>query len=286
VSRRQSSRQRHAAPIATEKLHKVLADLGLGSRRELERWIEAGRIAVNGKPATIGARVSPADRIQVDGVEVRRQVARHERAGIRVLLMNKSEGVICSRNDPEGRPTCFEGLPRLSRGRWVSVGRLDINSSGVLLFTNDGTLAHRLMHPSTGIQREYAVRVDANIEPETIAALREGVLLDDGVLARFDDIRHGGGSGRNHWYHVTLLEGRNREVRRLFESQGIRVSRLKRVRYGPVGLPSAIKRGTWRELSGSDVAALYRLVGLPVPRVPVPRPSAAKQRPVKSVLVD
>ncbi len=283
---RRRAERGQASNAATEKLQKVLADLGLGSRRELERWIAAGRVEVNGSVATIGTRVGESDRIRVDGIERRRSASGANQGGARVLLLNKAEGVICTRNDPEGRPTCFDSLPRLSRGRWVSVGRLDINSSGLLLFTNDGALANRLMHPGAGVEREYVVRVDANLDSATMAMLRDGVLLEDGDLARFADIRYGGGTARNHWYHVTLLEGRNREVRRLFESQGIRVSRLKRVRYGSVGLPAAVKRGTWTELSASDVGSLYRLVDLPVPKLAVLRPSAAKRRRTKSALIE
>lgn len=248
-----------------EKLHKVLADLGLGSRREMERWIASGRVEVNGTRAAVGARVGPRDRIRVDGVERRRTSPREESAAPRVLIMNKAEGIICSRRDPEGRPSCFDALPRLPGGRWVSVGRLDINSSGLLLFTNDGALAHRMTHPSTGFEREYVVRVDDALDDETSAALREGVLLDDGELARFDRLEHVGGRGRNHWYAVVLREGRNREVRRLFESQGVRVSRLKRVRFGPIKLPAAVRRGRFAEMPAGEVAALCRAAGL-VPR--------------------
>jgi len=273
---RRPRKEVHGADTATEKLQKVLADLGLGSRREMERWIAAGRVDVNGRPARVGDRVGVRDRIRVDGVVRRTGAVRREDLTARVVLMNKAEGVICTRNDPEGRVTCFDSLPRLARGRWVSIGRLDINSSGLLLFTNDGGLAHRLMHPSAGIEREYAVRVDAELEPETIAALTDGVLLEDGELARFVALRHVGGRGRNHWYHVVLGEGRNREVRRLFESQGVRVSRLKRVRYGAVKLPTTIKRGQWRELSSADVAALYRLAALPPPRTRRAPPSRRK----------
>jgi len=262
-------------PPRTEKLQKVLADLGIGSRREMERWIEAGRVEVNGRVAGLGVRVGPRDRIRVDGVERRRtgeDMARGRRGGARMVVMNKAEGIICTRNDPEGRPTCFDALPRLGLGRWVSVGRLDINSSGLLLFTNDGALANRMMHPSTALEREYTVRVDQELTPRQLEALTTGVLLDDGELARFALLEHVGGSGRNHWYRVVLLEGRNREVRRLFESQGVRVSRLKRVRYGPVALPSSIKRGRFAEMSGEELAALYRSVGLKVPALPPPAP--------------
>ena len=264
-------------PAKTEKLHKVMADAGLGARREMERWIAAGRVIVNGVPATLGARVSDEDQITVDGAPL------HHRADMtaRVLIMNKADGVICTRRDPEGRPTCFDGLPRLAGGRWVVVGRLDINSSGLLLLTNDGALAHRLMHPSTGIDREYAVRVAGIIDADIEKVLREGVLIDDGI-AKFSDIaRHDGGTGYNQWYHVTVMEGRNREVRRLLESQGVQVSRLKRVRYGPIVLPASLKRGHWNEMSSRDVGELYRMLGMPKPQLP-PRPS---RREADSVLI-
>ena len=262
------------SPNRSDKLHKVMADSGLGSRREMERWIAAGRVTVNGAVATLGARVEPHDRIAVDGDPLQQRAV----TVARVLLMNKADGVVCTRRDPEGRPTCFDGLPRLPGERWVVVGRLDINSSGLLLLTNDGTLAHRLMHPSTGIDREYAVRVAGRLEDEMERALREGVLLDD-VVARFTDIEAHGGTGYNQWYHVTLTEGRNREVRRLLESQGVRVSRLKRVRYGPVVLPSSLRRGQWMEIGADDVAQLYRILGLPRPKLGV------ASRRVASVLI-
>ena len=252
------------APSRSDKLHKVMADAGLGSRREMERWIVAGRVTINGAVATLGARVDAHDRIAVDGEPLQRRAI----TVARVLLMNKADGVVCTRRDPEGRPTCFDGLPRLSGERWVVVGRLDINSSGLLLLTNDGALAHRLMHPSTGIDREYAVRVAGTLDADMERALREGVLLDDAV-ARFTDIEAHGGTGYNQWYHVTLTEGRNREVRRLLESQGVRVSRLKRVRYGPVVLPSSLRRGQWMEIGADDVAQLYRILGLPRPKLGV-----------------
>ena len=247
-----------------DKLHKVLADAGVGSRREMERWIVAGRVTVNGSVATLGERVGGHDRIEIDGAPLERRAA----AVARVLLLNKADGVVCTRRDPEGRPTCFDGLPRLTSGRWIVVGRLDINSGGLLLLTNDGELAHRLMHPSTGIDREYAVRIAGKLDADMERALREGVLLDDAV-ARFSDIERHGGTGYNQWYHVTLTEGRNREVRRLLESQGVRVSRLKRVRYGPVVLPSTLRRGDWLEIAASDVAELYRILGLPKPKLAI-----------------
>lgn len=266
---------------STEKLQKVLASRGLGSRREIEGWIEAGRVSVNGRRARLGDRVGNDDRIEVDGKSLRRKGELRPR----VLLLNKAEGVVCTRRDPEGRPTCFDSLPKLASGRWVSIGRLDVSTTGLLLLTNDGALAHRMMHPSTGLDREYAARIDRRLDQQTEQVLRDGVLLDDGV-ARFSDIRFYDGTERNHWYHVTLMEGRNREVRRLFESQQIRVSRLKRVRYGPVVLPSALKRGQSLELPNEDVLQLYRLLGLPAPKLPAARrPSHRKPTKAKSVLI-
>ncbi len=247
--------------VVAEKLHKVLADAGLGSRREMERWIEAGRVSVNGARATVGDRVVEVDRIAVDGEVLRSSPA----ATARVLIMNKAEGIVCTRRDPEGRPTCFDGLPRLRGGRWVVVGRLDINSSGLLLLSNDGALVHRLMHPSSSLDREYAVRVSGLIDDDVQQILKDGVLLDDAVC-RFTDIARFGGTGQNHWYHVTLMEGRNREVRRLLESQGIRVSRLKRVRYGPVVLPGSLRRGHFQEMNAADVKMLYRILRMPLPK--------------------
>jgi 23S rRNA pseudouridine2605 synthase len=239
----------------TEKLQKILARAGYGSRRELERWIAAGRVRVNGERATIGTRVSPRDDIQVDG----KRLPRRALAGqpVRVLRYHKNTGELCSRRRESDRPTVFDALPRLKSGRWIAVGRLDINSSGLLLFTNDGGLAHRLMHPSSGLVREYAVRVRGTVGAESLNALRRGVQLEDGP-ARFDTIVDKGGEGANHWYHVTLREGRNREVRRLWASQGAQVSRLARVRYGPVSLPRTLKRGTWDELSERQVSALTK----------------------------
>jgi 23S rRNA pseudouridine2605 synthase len=275
--RRKVSQRVEQLPAAeSEKLHKVLADAGIGSRREMERWITAGRVSVNGNVATLGTRVTDVDKIIVDDKPLERA-----RASVsRIVIMNKAEGVVCTRRDPEGRPTCFDGLPRLTDGRWVVVGRLDINSSGLLLLSNDGALVHHLMHPSGNLDREYAVRVSGLIDDDVQGVLREGVLLDD-QIARFTDIARHGGSGQNHWYHVTLMEGRNREVRRLFESQGIRVSRLKRVRYGPVVLPGTLRRGHWQEMSPADVTMVYRIMRMPLPRLP----AHASSRGVPSALI-
>lgn len=242
-----------------EKLQKVLANLGYASRREIERWITAGRISVNGKQATLGDRVSAEDKIMVDGRYTQRK---KEQSATRVLVLNKPIDTVCTSSDPEGRPTVFKLLPRLYRERWIAVGRLDINSTGLLLFTNNGELANRLMHPSHEVEREYAVRVLGQVSPETIKMLETGVELDDGT-AKFVTICDAGGQGANHWYHVTLKEGRNREVRRLWEAVGHKVSRLHRIRYGPVQLPRSIKPGRQEELDSSTTDLLLEFVGLP-----------------------
>ena len=252
------------AEDTSEKLQKVLARAGLGSRRGLESWIRDGRVRVNGRVAELGLRVGPKDRIEVDGRPLQRDV---EAPVPRILLYNKPVGEICTRDDPEGRRTCFESLPRLAAGRWISIGRLDFNTSGVLLFTTDGELANALMHPSSSLDREYAVRVRGKVDDEMIGRLKEGVLLEDGP-ARFTDVQRHGGDGANAWYHVVLMEGRNREVRRLWESQGVEVSRLKRVRFGPVVMPSTLVSGRWLELKGEEIRALYRIVGRPPPSIP------------------
>ena len=241
-----------------EKLQKVLARLGYGSRREMEEWIKSGRVKVNRRVAKVGDRVTDKDQIIVDGHAVKVNSIKRIR---RVLVYNKPEGEVCSRLDPEGRPTVYDRLPKLRGQRWVIVGRLDINTSGLLLFTTDGELAHKLMHPSTEIDREYAVRVKGTVTDEIKEQLLAGVQLEDG-FAKFTDIHDSGGTGLNHWYHVVLMEGRNREVRRLWESQGITVSRLKRVRFGPVFLPSAAKVGHWIEMEPEKVDELSKMVGL------------------------
>lgn len=242
----------------TERLQKVLARAGLGSRREIEGWIRAGRISVDGTVAELGTQVSGSEAISVDGKPL--TLAPSE--ATRVIAYHKPVGELTTRQDPEGRPTVFDQLPRLQQGRWISVGRLDINTSGLLLLTNDGELANRLMHPSGELEREYAVRVFGEIDGLILNRLLEGVELDDGP-ARFLSLRDAGGSGANRWYHVVLSEGRNREVRRLWESQGVQVSRLIRVRYGPIELGRRLPAGTSRELHADEVAALRAAVGLP-----------------------
>lgn len=241
----------------TEKLQKVLARAGFGSRREIEDWIAQGRITVNGKVAKVGERVGPEDKIVVDGKKLASQGKRSETT--RVLLYNKPEGEICTRNDPEGRATVFARLPPLKHGRWVSIGRLDINTSGLLLFTTNGELAHKLTHPSSQVEREYAVRVLGEVTPAKVQNMHKGVIID-GDVCRFSDIQHYGGEGANQWYHVVLMEGKNREVRKIWESQGLQVSRLKRVRFGPIFIPSTVKRGSFEELGTTEVNKLLNLV--------------------------
>lgn len=245
--------------MSDEKLQKILAREGLGSRREMEAAISAGRVRLNGNIATLGDRASITDKIELDGKKVK---ATSPQQSCRVIVYNKPVGEVCTRSDPEGRETVFSKLPALPSGRWISVGRLDINTSGLLLFTTDGELANKLMHPSSGIDREYAVRVHGEVTDDMVTALKEGVLLEDG-MANFTDVQHFDGSGRNQWYHVVVMEGRNREVRRLWESQGVDVSRLKRVRYGCIFLPKEIPLGQWKELSQKELNDLCDLVELP-----------------------
>lgn len=237
----------------SEKIQKVLANAGLGSRRQLETWISEGRIVVNGQVAKLGDRITIDDKVRVDGREVK--FVRSQTKKCRVLIYHKPEGEICTRSDPEGRPTVFDHLPMLRNSRWISVGRLDFNTSGLLLITNDGELANHLMHPSQEFEREYAVRVQGQVSPEMIKKLKKGVRLEDGE-AHFDEVIDAGGEGSNHWYHVQVKEGRNRIVRRLWESQGVKVSRLIRIRYGAITLPRSLRRGKWEELGKDDIDKL------------------------------
>ena len=244
---------------APQRLQKLMAAAGLGSRRALEKVIEAGEVQVNNEVASLGATVNEGDIITYGQ---RRWKAVGREMAQRTLIYNKPEGEITSRVDPEGRPTVFDRLPRVHNQRWVAVGRLDINTTGLLLLTTDGELANAMMHPSSNVDREYACRVRGEATPEQLEALRSGVELDDGP-ARFSDIQAAGGSGENHWYHVTIMEGRNREVRRLWESQGLVVSRLKRVRYGAAFLPKRLLVGKWHEIDKRDHLVLREDVGLP-----------------------
>ena len=245
----------------SQKLQKVIAASGRGSRRQIENWIADGRVSVNGQVAHLGQRVSAKDEIVVDGAVVKTATA----SAPQVLMLNKAAGLVCSRRDPEGRGTIFDQLPRLQDSRWVTVGRLDINTTGLLLVTNDGSLAHRMMHPSTGLDREYAVRVNKKLDDDEIAKLKAGVDIE-GETMRFSDVRYFNGSESNFWYHVALMDGRNREVRRLFDSAGCKVSRLKRVRYGPVILPSWLTVGHWSFMQMHDLKALYKMLGFAYPK--------------------
>ena len=246
------------APV-TERLQKILAAAGFGSRRALEKRIEQGQVRVNGETAAIGKTVASRDTVEFEQ-QTWRVVSRELQQ--RSLIYNKPEGEVTTRSDPDGRPTVFDRLPSVRNARWIAVGRLDINTTGLLLLTTDGELAHTMMHPSSNVDREYACRIRGLPTPEQLAALREGVELTDGT-ARFSDIQAAGGSGENHWFHVTIMEGRNREVRRLWDSQGLTVSRLKRVRYGAVFLPKRLHMGKYSEITAREHEILREDVGLP-----------------------
>lgn len=253
---------RKKAPAETsERLQKVMARAGLGSRRALEKRIGAGQVRVNDRPASLGDSVVPGDRIRMD--EGAWTVVRAQPTH-RCLVYNKPEGEVTTRSDPQGRPTVFDRLPALKGARWIAIGRLDINTTGLLLLTTDGELAHAMMHPSSNVDREYACRVRGPVSAEALKNLRSGVELEDGP-ARFSDIVESGGSGENLWFHVTILEGRNREVRRLWASQGVTVSRLKRVRYGAAFLPKRLRMGQYHELDARDYQVLREDIGLGAP---------------------
>ncbi|WP_025732592.1 23S rRNA pseudouridine(2605) synthase RluB [Carnimonas nigrificans] len=272
----------------SEKLQKVLARAGYGSRREMETVIAEGRVSVNGQVATLGDRIDGNAQVTLDGRPV--TLRSNEETPRRVIMYNKPEGELCTRKDPEGRRTVFDRLPRLKGERWIAIGRLDINTSGLLLFTTDGELANRLMHPSTQIEREYAVRVMGEPSMDNIRAMVEGVMLDDGP-ARFTDVQQFGGEGINTWFHVVILEGRNREVRRLWESQELTVSRLKRVRYGNVFLDKRARAGEWTELNQEEIDDLAQLAGVPLRSAPELTPEEKnrwnrdknKRRPVRGL---
>lgn len=259
---------------AGDRIQKLLAHLGIGSRRDIERWISDGRVKINGITAVLGQRVEGTETITVDD----RLVQVKDLAPLRrVIIYNKPEGEVCTRSDPEGRPTVFERLPRLKVGRWINIGRLDINTSGLLLFTTDGELANRLMHPSYQMDREYAVRVRGEVTEEMIENLKQGIMLEDG-LAKFSDIKAAPeGDGLNRWFHCVVMEGRNREVRRLWESQNVVVSRLKRVRFGPVFLTASLSVGRWREMDQRELDILSAEVGLEPVNLPAV-PEKVKER--------
>ncbi len=248
-------------PDASEsiRLQKLLAQHGMGSRRDMDAMVAAGRTSINGVIAKPGDRVAPGDVVRVDDKIIR---FRYHTRLPRIMLYHKPEGEIVSIDDPEGRPSVFDKLPKMKTSKWVAIGRLDFNTSGLLIFTTDGTLANRLMHPRFEMEREYAVRIIGELTPEQATRLKGGVELVDG-LAKFEQLEDQGGTGTNHWYRVVLKEGRNREVRRMFEIMGLTVSRLMRVRFGPIHLPPRLKRGMMLELDDVEVEQLLKLVNLP-----------------------
>ncbi len=236
--------------MSSERIQKVLSQAGFGSRREMERWIEGGLVHLNGVLAKLGDVATPDDTLSVKGRVIANPLKMHLKT--RLLVYHKPVGEISSRRDPKFTKTVFDGLPHMKQGRWIQVGRLDLNTSGLLLFTNNGELANRLMHPRYGLEREYAVRIYGQVSPDAVSALLKGVELEDGV-AKFKRVEWRGGEGSNSWYHVVLSEGRNREVRRLWETQGVEVSRLIRVRYGSLWMPRSLARGQWVELLPKEV---------------------------------
>ncbi len=246
----------------SQRLQKVLAALGIASRRACERMIEEKRVKVNGQLAVLGCKVSPTDLITMDDKPVARQ---RDSQPHKVIIYNKPEGEVTTRHDPEGRVNVFRKLPKLKAQRWIAIGRLDIATTGLLLFTTNGELAHRLMHPSFEIKRKYAVRVLGKVTADIIRKLKKGVRLEDGK-AQFMDLQDAGGTGANHWYHVTLVEGRNREVRRLWEAVGLTVSRLMRIEFAGIPLPRDLRSGEHRELTPRDAKSLYEQVGLEYPQ--------------------
>ena len=239
------------------RIHKILADHGIGSRRGIESLIKQRKVKVNGELATLGQLVSEHDIFEIEGRTVR--LSKKDPSKKRILMYNKKVGEISSRNDPEHKKTIFDSLPKLKSGRWVSVGRLDINTSGLILFTNDGTLANKLMHPSSNIEREYIARVHGQVTDQILNNLIKGVKLEDG-FAKFTDVQGGRKGNTNQWFAMVIMEGRTREVRRLWESQGLEISRLKRVRYGSLFLPASLKQGAFKELSKSEISALEHQV--------------------------
>jgi len=256
-------------PMSAERLQKILARAGLGSRREMETWLSQGRVLVNQKPAQLGDKVTEQDEVKVDGHRLNLKPLFTQLP--EVLCYHKPVGRVCTQQDPEGRPTVFEQLPKAKNGRWIAIGRLDLNTTGLLLFTTDGELANRLMHPSAEIEREYAVRVFGEVSDEVLRRLKTGVQLEDGE-ARFNRILDAGGTGLNHWYHVIIKEGRKREVRRLWESQEVKVSRLMRIRFGAVNLPKGLKAGYSVRLGAEDTKRLYAQAGLHLPAPPLAKP--------------
>lgn len=260
-----------------QRIQKLLSHHGIGSRRQIDSLLQEGRISVNGKVAKPGDQITGSEKVSIDGKPVR--LTRHI-IKPKLLMYHKPVGEVCTRDDPERRKTVFGQLPGLQNGRWISIGRLDINTSGLLLFTNDGQLANAFMHPSFELQREYAVRVRGQVTPEKIKVLNEGIELEDG-LAHFDQIVDAGGQGTNHWYHVILHEGRNREVRRLWEAVDVEVSRLMRVRYHRFHLPKWLRPGKAHFFDEKDILPLYQELGLEYPAKPSNRPANLKKKPYR-----
>ncbi len=266
--RKSQSQSNEIGQGVTHKLQKLLAQSGLGSRREMEALIIAGQVSINGKVAKIGDRISTSDLVRVRNRLIRINTGSRLP---RVIFYHKPEGEIVSRNDPEGRPSVFDRLPQLKSSRWVSIGRLDFNTSGLLIFTTSGELANQMMHPRFQIEREYAIRIIGQLTSEQMTQLTRGIELEDGI-AKFDMIVEQGGEGSNRWYHAVIKEGRNREVRRMFEKLGIAVSRLIRVRFGPIRLPSYLKRGMLSELKENEVHQIMALFHKMIePKAVVPR---------------
>jgi 23S rRNA pseudouridine2605 synthase len=259
---------------ASQKLQKMLASAGMGSRRDMESRIEAGLVTVNGEKASLGMRVGATDKVMLEGRHVK---LNFEVELPRILIYHKREGEIVSRDDPKARTTVFDALPRVRNGKWIAIGRLDFNTEGLLIFTTSGELANRLMHPSFEVEREYSVRIMGELSQEQMRSMTAGIMLDDGK-AYFERIAEMGGEGSNRWYQVIIKEGRNREVRRMFEAMGMMVSRLIRVRFGMVNLPPRIKRGQMLELESVQVASILKWVDLPVPaQLPQNRPQDRKR---------
>ncbi|WP_223669318.1 23S rRNA pseudouridine(2605) synthase RluB [Kangiella shandongensis] len=260
----------------SEKLQKILANAGLGSRREIEKWIANGRVSVNGSIAELGERATDKDTIRVDGRVIK--IKPSDEVYTRIIAYHKPLDEVSTQKDPEGRPTVFDRLPNTKFGRWISIGRLDINTTGLLLFTNNGELAHRLMHPSYQVERKYAVRIHGQVTDEMLENLKSGVLID-GDMCHFNYIQPGGGEGSNQWYEVGLSEGKNREVRKLWLSQGVDVSRLIRIQYGPIDLPKSLSRGRWMDLNETQIQQLAELVDLEVQaRKSQPKPRGSKRK--------
>ncbi len=271
----------NTTPEPTQRLHKLMALAGLGSRRDMEEMIASGRVTINGETAKVGAGVTQYDVVRVDSRPLK---LNFEPELPQVLIYHKPEGEIVSQDDPEGRASVFDKLPRIKQGKWIAIGRLDINTSGLLIFTNSGELANRFMHPRYEVEREYAVRIFGELTEGQMLTLTQGIELEDGP-ASFDSISPQGGEGANHWYQVIIREGRNREVRRLFEAFQLPVSRLMRVRFGPVNLPPRVKRGTMLKLEQKQVVDLLEWAGLEVPRTPMKQLTQREKDKATSVFV-